>query len=572
MSETSIPWFERWPELLGWELGRFAARGIEVSIDERRRDQGQLVMHCDRTFRGESVPIEARFPSEYPELPPLIFGPPGLMKRHQHRFGGNFCLLGRPLDDWPAATWGAADLIGERLEALIADTEAGPRAVAAAEEPMPEPVGAYFATANDASVLIAEEVRPQGESGRLQIRRPAPHVFIVDGEGGRRLNADLLGLLAGGEQFEASWVRLPEAPAVGPDGGAVARWLRGAHPGLLAPDLPPKLRGSRRLQGAPTEELVGLVFPEEGPGVGEFHDGYLFLYVDRRGGAKRELLLDGRILSGEELARRRPELTGLENNRVAVLGLGTLGADIAVELAKAGVGQLELIDFDTLEAGNLMRHRLGIEYVGLPKARAVAIAARRANPYCQTTATEVHLGAVDWDGKSPLEELEAAVKAADLIVEASGTHQLAQLTGRLSAETETPMISAWLTEGFWGAEVARLRPGRSMCWHCFATAQQDGRLPRAPSGPPSQVSAQGCSHPTTAGAGFDALEAAAIAARLVVQTLEPEGGYPDSDWDHAILSFRATVGDDRPRFFGQRLQPREGCDRCRTSVGSSLTP
>lgn len=571
MSKASTPWFERWPELLEWELGRFGAWGIEVDVDEKRRAAGQLVLRCETKLSGKPVPIEARYPSEYPELPPLIFGPPGLIERHQHRFGGNFCLLGRPLDDWPAGSWGAADLIGERLSALIHDTESGPEAVRAAEEPMPEPVGSYFATAADAAVLIAEEVRPQGERGRLRTRRCAPHMFVVVGEGSRQLDARLAELFSGGEEFEIPWLRLTEAPPAGPDGAALARWLAAEHSGLLAAELPPRLRGSKRLQAPPAQEIVGLVFPEEGPGVGEFRDGYLFLHIDRRGEKRRPALLAGQVLSPEELGRRRPELDGLSEKRVAVLGLGTLGADIGIELAKAGVGELELIDFDSLEAGNLMRHRLGIEYAGLPKARAVAMAARRANPYCKTRANEVHLGTVEWGEESPLERLVVAVDAADLVVEASGSHQLAQLVGRLCSESNTPMVAAWLSEGFWGAEVARLKPGKTMCWKCFSTLQAKGELLRAESGPPSQVTAQGCSHPTTAGAGFDALEAAAVAARLAAQTLEPEGGYPDSDWDHAVLNFRRPPGDAiSPRFDSETLSPREECEKCGTFAGSSL--
>jgi hypothetical protein len=132
------------------------------------------------------------------------------------------------------------------------------------------------------------------------------------------------------------------------------------------------------------------------------------------------------------------------------------------------------------------------------------------------------------------------------------------------------MVSAWLSEGFWGGEVARFRPSESMCCRCFSILQHQGQLLSAESGPPSQVSAQGCSHPTTAGAGFDALEISAIAARLAAQTLAPAGGYPDSSWDHAVLNFRAANTPEQPRFATESLEPREECEQCLRSVGSSL--
>lgn len=94
--------------------------------------------------------------------------------------------------------------------------------------------------------------------------------------------------------------------------------------------------------------------------------------------------------------------------------------------------------------------------------------------------------------------------------------------------------------------------------------------PYAESGPPSNVIVQGCSHPTTIGAGFDAEELAALAARLVVQTLEPEGGYPDADWDHAAVNFRRGPDDEaHPRFAAEKLERRGGCERCTIAVGST---
>ena len=573
MSETASTWFERWPELLEWELERFGQWGISVRIDEERRLRGQLALHCETSLEGEPVATEVRYPSEYPELPPLIFGPPGLLDRHQHRFGGNFCLLPRPLDDWPARSWGAADLLGERLTALFRDTEAGPAAVRVAEAPMPEPVSTYYMTATDAAVLVAEEVRPEGERGTLIVRRCAPHLFVVFANDQAGLSEELCELFPSGKEIAVPWLRLPEAPPAGPEGSAIAGWLNEEHPGLLARELPPKLAGSRRLSAPPPLELCCLVFPEEGPGVGETRDGYLFLAIERRPQGKREFLLAVQLLTEEEYGRRRPELDGLGEKQALLVGLGTLGGDIAVELAKAGLGELELLDFDGFEVGNMVRHRLGIEFAGFAKARALAIAARRANPFCRTAATEVQLGAVEWSSESPLAQLAKAVEAADVVVEASGSHQIAQLVARVCAEQGKPMVATWLTEGFWGAEIVRIRPGETICWSCFVEAQRDSDALTAESGPPSQVVAQGCSHPTTAGAGFDAVEAAALATRLVVQTLGPEGGYPDCEWDHAVLNFRRDPTDpEHRRIATEVLEGRDDCERCQAPVGSGAPP
>ena len=52
--------------------------------------------------------------------------------------------------------------------------------------------------------------------------------------------------------------------------------------------------------------------------------------------------------------------TKLRNARVAVAGLGGLGSNIAVMLARSGVGELLLVDFDTVDVTNLNRQMVSI--------------------------------------------------------------------------------------------------------------------------------------------------------------------------------------------------------------------
>ena len=53
------------------------------------------------------------------------------------------------------------------------------------------------------------------------------------------------------------------------------------------------------------------------------------------------------------------------NARVAVAGLGGLGSNIAVMLARSGVGHLLLVDFDTVDVTNLNRQMYMIPHLGL---------------------------------------------------------------------------------------------------------------------------------------------------------------------------------------------------------------
>ena len=80
-----------------------------------------------------------------------------------------------------------------------------------------------------------------------------------------------------------------------------------------------------------------------------------------------------------------------ESAKVAVCGLGGLGSNVAIALARAGVGHLHLIDFDRVEPSNLNRQQYAAAQVGLPKAEALRANIAAANPFCDVVAETVRV-------------------------------------------------------------------------------------------------------------------------------------------------------------------------------------
>ena len=87
-------------------------------------------------------------------------------------------------------------------------------------------------------------------------------------------------------------------------------------------------------------------------------------------------------MDGALFARMGPELAGkFKNARVAVCGLGGLGSNIAFALARAGVGELVLIDFDRVDVSNLNRQQYKACQVGMDKPSALAENLLEIAPY-----------------------------------------------------------------------------------------------------------------------------------------------------------------------------------------------
>lgn len=71
----------------------------------------------------------------------------------------------------------------------------------------------------------------------------------------------------------------------------------------------------------------------------------------------------------------------LNEAKVAIFGLGGLGSNVAMWLARLGVGHLWLYDFDRVELSNLNRQYYFSDDVGEYKAVALLKHLRAANPY-----------------------------------------------------------------------------------------------------------------------------------------------------------------------------------------------
>lgn len=93
------------------------------------------------------------------------------------------------------------------------------------------------------------------------------------------------------------------------------------------------------------------------------------------------------MISNEELDRafdaRFPDKMRkkLRGAKVAVAGLGGLGSNIAVMLARSGIGHLFLVDFDVVDVTNLNRQMYFIPQLGKPKAEALPELLYQINPY-----------------------------------------------------------------------------------------------------------------------------------------------------------------------------------------------
>jgi len=83
----------------------------------------------------------------------------------------------------------------------------------------------------------------------------------------------------------------------------------------------------------------------------------------------------------------------LKNAVVGIAGLGGLGSNVAIALARTGVGRLIIADFDKVELSNLTRQQYFTDQIGKIKTDAMLENLRRINPNVKIDAHHVRLTA-----------------------------------------------------------------------------------------------------------------------------------------------------------------------------------
>ena len=99
----------------------------------------------------------------------------------------------------------------------------------------------------------------------------------------------------------------------------------------------------------------------------------------------------------------------LKKAEVCILGLGGLGSNVAVLLARAGIGHLKLIDFDVVEASNLNRQQYRISHIGMKKTEAIKIIIKEINPFVEIETLDI---------KVDRENIYSIVGNIEIVVEA----------------------------------------------------------------------------------------------------------------------------------------------------------
>ena len=156
---------------------------------------------------------------------------------------------------------------------------------------------------------------------------------------------------------------------------------------------------------------------------------------------------------GKELHRAFASAT------VAVCGLGGLGSNIAILLARAGIGKLILCDFDRVDITNLHRQQYKVDQIGMDKTVALAENLKEIAPYI---SLEVHTARITEANAVML------LRDADIICEAFDNAECKAMLANLVLESmlDKFLVAASGMAGFGSTNTIRTRRVMSRFYLC----------------------------------------------------------------------------------------------------------
>ncbi len=147
----------------------------------------------------------------------------------------------------------------------------------------------------------------------------------------------------------------------------------------------------------------------------------------------------------------------LKKSTVFIAGAGGLGSPLLYYLAVAGIGKIQICDFDAVELSNLNRQILHTTArIGRNKAES---AQETLTPMNENIRVEIIKDKITKKNASKI------IKDADLIIDCLDNFDTRHILNRISVETGKAMIHAGV-EGFRG-QITFLNPPQTPCLACF---------------------------------------------------------------------------------------------------------
>lgn len=267
-----------------------------------------------------------------------------------------------------------------------------------------------------------------------------------------------------------------------------------------------------------------------------------------------------------QLRNRGVISTNIAEKRIAFIGVGSLGSQVAELLGRAGLGAFRLCDHDRLVPGNVARHVGTVSDFGTPKVELMARRLIQINPYLKFGGDDLLFGSITSD----LNALSAFLSGVDLVVCTTADESVEAVVNQAAVMADAPVLyGRSIRRGSMGRAFL-VRPRIDACKTCLAGYLRDGRSGEAtPDGwvdipeDEEDVLFHECGRAVLATSAVDLSFTATLMARVALDYLNDKDLVPN----HWVWT-REPAGDLHVGLSAamstlvSTLPPREHCPAC----------
>lgn len=244
--------------------------------------------------------------------------------------------------------------------------------------------------------------------------------------------------------------------------------------------------------------------------------------------------------------------------KVGLGGAGSLGSTVADLLAKAGVGDLRIVDPALLNAHNAVRHLAAVTAAGLHKAAVVAAMVSAHNPHCKSSC-DFTRGVLELPGDDPF-------WSKDFVVSTIADDATELAFNRLAVERGLTVYYLRALRSGTAGRLVRVRPHEDACFECIGHYHADGDARAVVIPPqPDEIITRECGQPVLASSAADLAIVAGLGVRQILSDSAARTDNNQWVWASEGIPEHPTLGSAFSSA-AVALSPHPRCGVCATGA------
>lgn len=252
----------------------------------------------------------------------------------------------------------------------------------------------------------------------------------------------------------------------------------------------------------------------------------------------------------------RAERDILRNSHVTIIGCGAIGSEVADNMAKAGLGNISLIDNQIFHAHNAVRHLVRLDRVSLPKVLAVAEELVLHNPFVDVSPVFCNIL------NTPLNEY---LRDGHIGLSSIADDNIEGYLNEQAVINNKIVFYVRALRGGKAARIFRVIPGVDACKNCLAlyAETEDSKFVKIPEDPNLPTIMNECNNPIRPASAADLKLIASIFSRVVINYLQTDE-HDKNHWIWYSEDLENLPLDPNSQFslFSSFLAPNPKCTIC----------